>query len=220
MLKNIFGYSFVQYLWYRIYLNFHCFWKRVKNGNYWSKMIQYGSKITQNMKMAEIVQKNLGQIIWYFNTFEYFRWIYSFAKYLLIFSRANIFRYSFVIFLSLQIYSDIHSSNIYGSEYIRIFICPKKIIFVPHYFKKNLGGDQTFWVIMYRKNSDLIHLIFSPSLLLQCALMCLPGSPELSCSRTAPQCESPQFNLVKSKCLYILRQIILNNFKLSYLLNR
>ena len=32
-----------------------------------------------------------------------------------------------MIFLSCQLYSHIHSSNIYGNEYIRIFICPKKL---------------------------------------------------------------------------------------------
>ena len=43
-------------------------------------------------------------------------------KYLLIFSKANLFWYAFVIYLSWQIYSDIHSSMIYGNEYIQIFI--------------------------------------------------------------------------------------------------
>ena len=32
-----------------------------------------------------------------------------------------------MIFLSCRIYLDIHSSNIYGNEYIRIFICPKNL---------------------------------------------------------------------------------------------
>ena len=80
MLTNIFGYSFVRYLWYWILLNFHCFPKMVENCYYWSKMVQYGSKITQNMKIDKIVQNNLGKIIWYLNTFEYFGQIYSFAK--------------------------------------------------------------------------------------------------------------------------------------------
>ena len=44
-----------------------------------------------------------------------------------IFFRVNIFRYSFVIFLSCQIYLDIHSSNIYGNKYILIFIRPKNL---------------------------------------------------------------------------------------------
>ena len=48
------------------------------------------------------------------------------AKYLLVFSRPNIFGYSFVIYLCWQIYSDIHSSNIYDSEYIWIFIVSQK----------------------------------------------------------------------------------------------
>ena len=80
MLMNIFGYSFVQYLWWRIYLNFHCFPNRVNIFYYLSKMVQYGYKTTQHMKMAKIVQINLGTIIWYSNTFEYFGQIYSFAK--------------------------------------------------------------------------------------------------------------------------------------------
>ena len=33
-----------------------------------------------------------------------------------------------MIFLSSQIYSDIHSSNIYGKEYIPIFLCQKNHI--------------------------------------------------------------------------------------------
>ena len=88
-------------------------------------MVQHGSKITQNMKMAQIVQKNLGKIIWYSNTLEYFGRIYSFAKIFVDFSWANLFGDSFVIFQSCRIYLDIHSSNIYGNEYIWIFICPK-----------------------------------------------------------------------------------------------
>ena len=54
--------------------------KMVKNGYYWSKMVLYGSKATQNMKMATIVQNNLGQRIRYSNIFVYFGQIYSFAK--------------------------------------------------------------------------------------------------------------------------------------------
>ena len=76
------------------------------------------------------------------------------------------------------------------------------------------------WVIICRKNSDPIHVIFSLSLWLQWALLCLPGSLELGCSWTSPQWESPQvISLAKSKCFYIFRQIFLKNFKLSYLLN-
>ena len=44
---------------------------------------------------------------------------------------------------------------------------------------------------MCRKNSYMIHVLFSPSLW-QWALLCLPGSLELDCSWAAPQCESPQ----------------------------
>ena len=62
---------------------------------------------------------------------------------------------------------------------------------------------------MCRKNSDPVHIIFSPSLWLQCALLCLPGSLEFGCSWTTPQCESPQvINLVKSKCMYIFSQFV------------
>ena len=48
------------------------------------------------------------------------------SKYSLIFSKANIFEYSFVIYLCWRIYSDIHLSNIYDSEYIWIFIVSQK----------------------------------------------------------------------------------------------
>ena len=109
---NIFGYSFVINLYWGIYLdihssniydskynlNFHCFPKMVKNDYYWSKMVQYGSKITQNMKIAKIVQNNLGKVIWYLNIFKYFGGIYSFAK-------------IFVDFFLGQIYSNIHLSK-------------------------------------------------------------------------------------------------------------
>ena len=38
--------------------------KGKRNCYYWSKMVQYGFKITQNyIKMAKIVQNNLGKII-------------------------------------------------------------------------------------------------------------------------------------------------------------
>ena len=54
--------------------------------------------------------------------FEYIRiyfdeYIHS-SKYSLIFSKANIFGYSFVIYLRWRIYSDIHLSNIYDIKYI------------------------------------------------------------------------------------------------------
>ena len=39
-------------------------------------------------------------------------------KYSLTFSGANLFGYSLVIFLTCQIYLDIHSSNIYGNKYM------------------------------------------------------------------------------------------------------
>ena len=53
------------------------------------------------------------------------KYIHSF-KYLLIFFGANIFGYSFVIYLYWRMYLDIHSSNIYDSKYIWIFIVSKK----------------------------------------------------------------------------------------------
>ena len=77
------------------------------------------------------------------------------------------------------------------------------------------------WVIMCRNNSDPIHVTFSSSLWLKCALLCLPGSLELGCSWKAPQCESPQvINLDISKKISIFSHILLNNIKLSYPLNR
>ena len=51
------------------------------------------------------------------------------------------------------------------------------------------------WDKMCRKNSDKIHVLFSPSLWLQSALLGHPGSLELACSWTTPQCESPQAEL-------------------------
>ena len=81
-----------------------------------------------------------------------------------------------------------------------------------------LLNNSYIWVILCRKNSGPIHVIFSPSLWLQCALLCLPGSLELGCSWTAPQCESTQvINMAKS---FFFRQFLLKNFKLSYRLNR
>ena len=83
---------------------------------------------------------------------------------MLIFSRANIFRYSFVIFLSRRIYSDIHSSNIYGSEYIRIFIrpknniCPTLLPTAPNH-KKNktvVASYTTTYVNMETKNCKIL----------------------------------------------------------------
>ena len=99
MLTNIFGYSFVQYLDGKYIYIFIVSQKKVKICNYWSKMVQYGSKITQNMKMAKIVQNSLGKIIWYSNTFEYFGRIYSFEKIFVDFTWANIFGNSFVQYL-------------------------------------------------------------------------------------------------------------------------
>ena len=87
---------------------FSLFPKNGLNCYYWSKMVQYGSKITQNMKIAKIVKNNVGQIIWYSNTFKYFGRIYYSQKHLFIFLG--------------QIYSDIHSWYFYHVEYTWIFI--------------------------------------------------------------------------------------------------
>ena len=70
-----------------------------------------------------------GTNIW---IFEYIRiyldeYIHS-SIYLLIFFKANIFGYSFVIYLCWRIYSDIHSSDIYDSKYIFEFsMFPKNV---------------------------------------------------------------------------------------------
>ena len=70
------------------------------------------------------------------------------------------------------------------------------------------------WDKMCRKNSDQIHVLFSPSLWLQCALLCLPGSLELGWSLTTPPCESPQvISLGNSKCHFIFMQLFLEKLK-------
>ena len=51
--------------------------------------------------------------------------------------------------------------------------------------------DPYIWDQMWRKNSDQNYVLFSPSLWLQSALLCHPGSLELVYSWTTPQCESP-----------------------------
>ena len=62
----------------------------------------------------------------------------------------------------------------------------------------------SIWVKMPRKNNGLINVLFSQSLWLKCALLCLPWSLELDCSWTEPQCDSPQvISLAKSKYLHI-----------------
>ena len=60
----------------------------IKNCYHWSKMVQYGFNITQNMKMAKLVQNNLGQTISYSNIFKCFGQIYFSAKIFVNFSRA------------------------------------------------------------------------------------------------------------------------------------
>ena len=61
--------------------------------------------------MARIVQTNLGQIIWYCNIFDILENIFICKKKSMIFSRANLYEYSFVIFILCQIYLDIHLSK-------------------------------------------------------------------------------------------------------------
>ena len=64
------------------------------------------------------------------------------------------------------------------------------------------------WVEMPGKNNGLFDVLFSQSLWLKCALLCLPGSLELDCSWTTPQCESPQvISLAKFKYLYAFRDL-------------
>ena len=77
--------------------------------------------------------------------FEYIR-IYldkyiHLSEYSSIFSKANIFGYSFVIYSCCWIYSDIHWSNIYDSEYIWIFIVFQKWFKKIYYWCKwfNMG---------------------------------------------------------------------------------
>ena len=109
-------------------LEFSLFPKKVKIGYYWYNMVQYVSKITQNMIMAKIVKNNLVKLSdFQIDIDNVDKYIHS-QKYWLIFSRANLFGYSFVIFLSFRTYSDIHLSNIHSNEYIQIFIHPKKDI--------------------------------------------------------------------------------------------
>ena len=97
-------------------------------------MVQNGSIWFQNNTKYENGQNSPKQS-WENNLiFEYIQIFWTnifFAKLFVDFSWANLFGYSFVIFLSCQIYSDIHSSNIYGNEYIRIFIRPK-ILYSSH----------------------------------------------------------------------------------------
>ena len=126
---NILEYSFMIWLYLRMYSEFHLsniydskyIWifivsqKRLKKGSFWSKMVKYGSKITQNIQMSKIVQNNIGQIFRYSNMFVFLGQIYSFIpknicwfffliKFIWIsirdlFIMPNIFRYSFVQYL-------------------------------------------------------------------------------------------------------------------------
>ena len=95
----------------------------VQNGPKWSKMAQDGPKLSKIYKNGQNISKQCGTKIL---ILEYIRiylgkYIHS-LKYLLIFSRTNLFGYSFVTYFSWRIYSDIHLFNIYGHKYIQIFI--------------------------------------------------------------------------------------------------
>ena len=97
------------------------------------------------MKRAKIVQKNLGKIIWYLNTFDYFWLIYSFAKIFAdfymgefirifirdIFIRPNIFGYSFVQYLWYRIYSEIHLSK----DFIFVSHGNRGAVFLPRIYQ-------------------------------------------------------------------------------------
>ena len=67
----------------------------------------------------KIISKSVWEEYWDIKIYSnIFGRIYSFAKIFVDFSRANLFGYSFVIYLYPQIYLVIHSSNIYDSKYI------------------------------------------------------------------------------------------------------
>ena len=94
-------------------------------------MVQYGYKITQHMKMAKIVQNNLGKIIRYLNTFKYFGKIYSFAKIFFDFFMGKFIRIFirdiFIIAEYIRIFIRPISmvTNILGYSFVqKIYICP------------------------------------------------------------------------------------------------
>ena len=64
--------------------------------------------------------------------------------------------------------------------------------------------SDNIWDKMCSKNSDQIQVIFSPSLWLQCALLCFTGSLELACNWTTPQV----IRLAKSKLNFIFREFV------------
>ena len=102
-----------------------------KKGTKWSKMAQHGPKWSDTIKNGDIGQNTPKQCGSNIRIFKYIQ-IYldqyiDLLKNTSIFVRANLFVYSFVISLSWGIYSDIHSFNIYGHEYIRKFLCPRNI---------------------------------------------------------------------------------------------
>ena len=72
--------------------------------------------------------------------------------------------------------------KIFKLEFNRSLVLPEFAI--PQILNARLCMD--IWGKMWRKNSDKIYVLFSPSLLLQSALLCHPGSLELVCSWTIP----------------------------------
>ena len=123
-------------------MNFNHFLKIFKNCYYRSKIVQYGPKITQNMKIAKIVQNSVGQIIWYSKIYSNIldKYIHL-PKYSLIFSRVNLFRYLFVIISICRIYSDIHwSQHLWKWIYSDIH-SSQKMISVSHWFPFRLESS-------------------------------------------------------------------------------
>ena len=75
---------------------------------------------------------------------------------------------------------------------------------------KKGSGAVHIWVIICWKTIDKIRLIFSPSLILQCAFLCLPGSLELGCSWTSAQSKSPCSSIWPNPNVLYFQAIIFN----------
>ena len=108
LLRNIFGYSFVQHLWKRIYLNFYCFPENVKK---WLFLVQNNTKYENGKHSPKRFWEN----------YLIFKCIRIFWTNLLICQHIRWF------FLG-WIYLDIHSWSFYHAEYIRIFNRPISIV--------------------------------------------------------------------------------------------
>ena len=137
--------------------------------------------------MAKIVQNHFGQIMRY-SIYLYIldKYIHS-QKYSLIFCRLNLFEYSFVIFLSCQIYLDIHLSNMYGNKYIRIFIRPKKL------YSSHTGLMHICPV--HHLLSCSVHHLLSTS----CPVLSTP-----SCPPTVLSCPTPPVHLLSCSVHHLL----------------